>query len=108
MGEGWRVSGVFDLMGAHFGDGEVDLSRQYAVYLEEGPHLAQAFLQGYLSQTTPRPGFAKRFPVYMLLDRAIIWEFVHRHDPLLWDRHQTFRDWANRYTSIEAGVLPDS
>ncbi len=53
--ERWQVSGVFDLMGAHFGDGEADLSRQYAAYLEEDPQLAQAFLQGYLRQTDPSP-----------------------------------------------------
>ncbi len=103
--DGWRVSGVFDLMGAHFGDGEADLSRQYAVYLQEDHQLARAFLQGYLSQTTPRPGFTKRFPVYMLLDRAIIWEFVQRHDPRSWDGAQTFRDWAGQYMSLET-VLP--
>jgi len=63
------------------------------------------FLQGYLSQTTPRPGFIRRFPVYMLLDRAIIWEFVHRRDPQWWDGERTFRDWASQYLSIET-VLP--
>jgi len=105
QGEGWRVSGVFDLMEAHFGDGEADLSRQYAMYLQEEPHLARVFLQGYLSQTTPRPGFIRRFPVYMLLDRAIIWEFVHRRDPQWWDGERTFRDWASQYLSIET-VLP--
>lgn len=108
QGEGWQVSGVFDLMEGHFGDGEADLSRQYALYLEEGPQLAQAFLQGYLSQTTPRPGFAKRFAVYMLLDRAIIWEFVHRHEPQWWNRDQTFRDWVSPYLSIEAILPTDS
>jgi hygromycin-B 7''-O-kinase len=96
-GEGWRVSGVFDLMQAQFGDGEADLSRQYALYLEEDPQLAQAFLEGFLSKTTPRPGFARRFSVYMLLDRAIIWEYVHRHKPQWGIGDQTFRDWASQY-----------
>src|SRR5207237_8247160 len=77
QGEGWRVSGVFDLMEVHFGDGEADLSRQYAMYLQEEAHLARVFLQGYLSQMTPRPGFLRRFPVYILLDRALIWVFMH-------------------------------
>jgi aminoglycoside phosphotransferase (APT) family kinase protein len=108
QGDEWRVSGVFDLMSAHFGDGEADLSRQYAVYLEEDPRLARAFLQGYLSQSTPRSGFARRFPVYMLLDRAITWEFVHRYDPGWWDRQRTFRDWASKYISLEGMLSPDS
>jgi hygromycin-B 7''-O-kinase len=102
QGEGWRVSGIFDLMEAHFGDGEADLSRQYASYLEEDPQLAQAFLQGYTSQTTPRPGFAKRFSVYMLLDRAIIWGYAHRHEPQWLNGDQTFREWASPYLSLEA------
>jgi hypothetical protein len=73
QGTGWQVSGAFDLMEAHFGHDEADLSRLFAIYLEEDRQLARAFLQGYLSQTTPSPGFAKRFPVYMLLDHAIVW-----------------------------------
>src|SRR6185436_2497727 len=32
---GWQVSGVFDLMSAHFGDGEADLARQVGSYLRE-------------------------------------------------------------------------
>ena len=105
-GEEWRVSGVFDLMGAHFGDGESDLSRQYAVYLDEDPQLAREFLRGYLSQTTLRPGFARRFPIYMLLDRAIIWEFIQRHEPQWWDGETVFRAWASEYIHLPAP--PDS
>ncbi len=101
---GWRVSGVFDLMGAYFGDGEADLSRQYAIYLDEEPRLAHIFLQGYLSKITPRPGFVKRFPVYMLLDRAIIWEFLQRHEPTWWDKSQTFRDWARPYLFLDTAI----
>ena len=103
QGAKWQVSGVFDLMEAHFGDGEADLSRLFAVYLEEDRQLARAFLQGYLSQTTPRPGFARRFPVYMLLDRAMVWEFGLRVAGW-WDGHRTFRDWASPSTSLE-GML---
>lgn len=105
-GEQWRVSGVFDLMGAYVGDGEADLSRQYAMYLDEEPQLAREFLRGYLSQTSPRPGFAKRFPIYMLLDRAIIWAFVLRHEPDWWDKQHIFRDWASHYLALE-GTPPD-
>ena len=96
----WKVSGVFDLMSAYFGDGEADLSRQFAVYLDEDSLLASTFLQGYLSNNKARPGFSERFPVYRLLDRAIIWEFLHRHEPTWWDGSQVFRDWASRYLSL--------
>lgn len=103
QGTRWQVSGVFDLIESYFGDGETDLSRLFAVYLVKDWQLARAFLQGYLSQTTPRPGFARRFPVYMLLDRAIVWGFGQRV-PGWWDRQRTFRDWASRSTSLE-GML---
>ncbi len=34
---GWRISGVFDLMSAHFGDGETDLSRTVGMYILQSP-----------------------------------------------------------------------
>ena len=93
---GWYVSGVFDLMGGYFGDGEADLSRQTASYLDEDPKLAREFLQAYLQDTPPRPGFDKRFPVYMLLDRAILRAYFQRSGVRWWDDDWTFRDWASR------------
>ncbi len=97
--ERWRVSGLFDLMEAYFGDGEADLSRPIAEYLNEDPELSRAFFSGYRSQKSLRPGFTKRFPVYMLLDRALLWEFFQRNNMRWWDEHWTFRDWADQYTS---------
>ena len=98
----WRVSGVFDFMQAHFGDGEADLSRPIAEYLAKDTQLAREFAQTYLHKKPPRPGFAKRFPVYMLLDRAILWAFFQRHGQRWWDEKWTFRDWASQYTSVDA------
>lgn len=95
----WRVSGVFDLMTAHFGDGEADLSRPIAWYLERDPHLAQEFLDAYRGLKPFRPGFVKRFPVYMLLDRAILWSYCQHNGLHWWDASWTFRDWASQYTS---------
>jgi hygromycin-B 7''-O-kinase len=97
--ERWQVSGVFDLMEAHFGDGEADLSRPIAEYLNEDPQLAREFFDAYRHHKSPRPGFAKRFPIYMMLDRAILWEFFQRHSLRWWDEQWTFRDWAGQYIS---------
>lgn len=97
--ERWQVSGLFDLMEAYFGDGEADLSRPIAEYLNEDPELSRAFFSGYRSKKALRPGFAKRFPVYMLLDRALLWNFFLRNNMRWWDEHWTFRDWASRYVS---------
>lgn len=99
--ERWQVSGVFDLMTAHFGDGEADLSRQIGEYLDEDPQLARAFFDAYRQYKPLRPGFAKRFPIYMLLDRAILWDFFQRNGWRWWDENWTFRNWASQYT------LPD-
>lgn len=98
-GKRWQVSGVFDLMEAHFGDGEADLSRQIAEYLNEDPLLAGEFFKAYREYKSLRPGFAKRFPIYMLLDRAILWEFFQRQGWRWWPEAWTFRDWAGQYIS---------
>jgi hygromycin-B 7''-O-kinase len=95
----WQVSGVFDLMEAHFGDGEADLSRPIAEYLNENPQLAAMFFAGYRNHKSLRPHFAKRFPIYMLLDRVILWEFFQRHGWCWWPEQWTFRDWASQYIS---------
>src|SRR5215210_7844751 len=96
----WRVSGVFDLMEAFFGDREMDLSRQTAFYLEEDPELARVFLRTYLELLPAPPGFQERFPAYMLLDRLVVWEYARRsqHEPW-WDERLTLREWAEPYTA---------
>lgn len=44
-------------------------------------------------------GFARRFPIYMLLDRVILWEFFQHQRWRWWPEEWTFRDWASRYIS---------
>ena len=102
----WRVSGVFDLGGAYFGDGEADICRLLATYLREEVSLAKEFLQEFLKASPPRPGFEKRFPTYMLLDRLIIWEFVQRTEPEAAARMGSLREWAERYTTALPGLIP--
>lgn len=99
----WQVSGVFDLMSAHFGDGEADLSRPIADYLDKDPHLAGELFNAYQRQRPLRSGFAKRFSIYMLLDRALLWDYFQRHGLRWWDEHWTFRDWASHY--ISPGII---
>ena len=71
----WQVSGVFDFMTAHFGDGEADLARQVGTYLREMPELADKFVQFYLDHKVVQPGFGKRQQLYMLYDSLLIWSF---------------------------------
>ncbi|MEZ4673035.1 MAG: aminoglycoside phosphotransferase family protein [Caldilineaceae bacterium] len=55
----WQVTGLFDLMEYYFGDGEADLMRLSAIYLnmdpDAGNQLAQTFRDAYLAQRPPRP-----------------------------------------------------
>jgi len=75
----WRVSGVFDFMTAHFGDGEADLARQSGTYLRERPELADEFVQFYLAHKFVQPGFGERQQLYMLYDSLLIWSFWQGH-----------------------------
>jgi aminoglycoside phosphotransferase (APT) family kinase protein len=99
-GASWRVGGLFDLMGAHFGDPEADLSRTSASYFDENPELAREFVLTYLSTHPASPGFGSRFQIFMLLDRMIVWEFVQRHEGGVALKDTTLRAWAGRYVDL--------
>ena len=94
-GPGWQVSGVFDFMTAHFGDGEVDLARQVGTYLREIPELADEFVQFYLGQKVVQPGFGERQQLYMLYDSLLIWSFWQGHAAgLPEDKTLRLEEWA--------------
>lgn len=96
---GWQVTGVFDLGEAYFGDGEEDLARSVAGYAAQDPELARQFMEAYRAGRPLRPGFAQRFPIYMLADRLIIWEYGQRNG-IWFEPGAILRDWAGRYTSL--------
>lgn len=100
--DGWRISGVFDLVEALFGDGELDLIRQLAAYLEEPvPALARALLDGYQKQHRLRPGADRRLALYLTYERMVIWEYYHQPGNLhqWWYAEKTPRDWVTPYLS---------
>lgn len=90
----WRVGGVFDLMTLTFGDGEADLARLGRMYVYEEPRLAGAFTGAYLARRPPRPGFAQRFPIYLLHDSLIIWLFCLRNHDIWWPKGMTLQIWV--------------
>ena len=97
---GWQVSGVFDLMTAHFGDGEADLARQVGSYLRETSELADEFVQFYLNNKVLQPGFAERQQLYMLYDSLIIWSFWQGHaGGLPEDKTLTLEQWAGPFVA---------
>ena len=96
----WQVSGVFDLMSAHFGDGEADLARQVGSYLRETQVLADEFVQFYLNHKVLHPGFAERQQLYMLYDSVIIWSFWQGHaGGLPEDKTLTLEQWASPFVA---------
>ena len=94
----WRVSGVFDFMSAHFGDGEADLARQTGTYLREKPELADEFVHYYLDHKVVQLGFGKRQQLYMLYDSLLIWSFWQGHaGGLPEDKTLTLEQWASPF-----------
>ena len=105
----WRVGGVFDLMTFSFGDGEADLARLGRLYVYEEPRLAGAFTGAYLARCPPRPGFARRFPIYLLHDSLIIWLFCLRNHDIWWPGGMTIQSWVEEtLTMLHAAGLPDA
>ncbi|MGB2693609.1 MAG: aminoglycoside phosphotransferase family protein [Dehalococcoidia bacterium] len=98
-GAGWRITGVFDVGGGYFGDPEEDLARSVATYAMEDVALARAFLAGYQAQRSFRSGFTERFPMYMLADRLVIWEYGQRNK-VWFDESAVLREWAGWYTAL--------
>jgi len=75
---GWRVSGVFDWMTAHVGDGAADLSMSVTMYLNRDVALADGFVQTYLEHRPLPPGFVELQRLYMLSLKLSMWEYWQR------------------------------
>ena len=96
----WQVSGVFDFMTAHFGDGEADLARQVGTYLRETQELADEFVQFYLNNKVVQQGFAERQQLYMVYDSLIIWSFWQVHaGGLPEDKTLSLEQWAGPFVA---------
>jgi hygromycin-B 7''-O-kinase len=96
----WQVSGVFDLMTAHFGDGAADLSGPIMGYLKEDETYADAFLKEYLSNKPVPNGFVALQRLYMLDLSLSIWRYFQKHQgglPEDTTKNWTFEQWAKPY-----------
>jgi hygromycin-B 7''-O-kinase len=74
----WQVSGVFDWMTAHVGDGGADLSLSVAMYLERDIALADTFVSEYLEHGPMPSGFVELQRFYMLSLKLSFWEYWQR------------------------------
>jgi len=102
----WRVSGLFDLHTAHFGDGALDLARQACAYLDTEPALARVFLDAYRAAMPPDPTLGERLPLYVLCDRLIIWSYFARPGAEVpWLQGKNFRGWSEPYVDAIRRLL---
>jgi aminoglycoside phosphotransferase (APT) family kinase protein len=92
----WRVSGIFDLHEARFGDGALDVVRQFCSYLDTEPALAPVFLDAYRKRMPADPTLRARMPLFVINDRMKIWAYFAKPERPSW-LHGTFRDWVQRY-----------
>ena len=106
--EGWRVSGVIDLMTSCFGDPAADLVRQSCAWIDVAPDGAATFLTAYRQAggcAAPSPARLAAVAVY---ERLMIWGYFTRPDvaePRLMGR--TFRAWAEPYLQQLAALWFD-
>lgn len=104
----WKVSGVFDLSEAFFGDGEMDLVRQLAAYVDRGEDgLARSFLDGFRQGTPLRPGALRRLGVYLIHDRLSLWDYFHQPENICqwWYGHTEVRQWLEQYLAALTRLL---
>jgi hygromycin-B 7''-O-kinase len=99
-GRDWRVTGVFDLMTCEFGDAEQDLSRPLGTFSFEDPALVEPFLASYTALRPLRPGARERFRLFMLIDTLILWSFLSRNQPELFEPTDRYRTWAASHLDL--------
>lgn len=100
----WKVCGVFDFAMSHFGDGETDLSRIYAMYIGEmdrDANFAGEFIRTYIKLKPPREGFFERFKIYSIQERLGIWSWAkNRREGAWWDDDMPLREWLAGYLNL--------
>jgi aminoglycoside phosphotransferase (APT) family kinase protein len=94
----FQTTGIVDWMTAEIGHPESDLVRLLHLALDE-PVLAQPFLDAHAAINPFTDGWRERFPVFMLLDRLLFWEYGQRNH-VWFTPDQTLRSFAEPYVSI--------
>lgn len=102
----WRVSGLFDLHEARFGDGTLDIVRQACSYLDTEPALARVFIDAYRNNIDRKRIVAERMVLYVLNDRMKFWGYFARPEQRAkWTQGTTFGAWSSRYVDALVKLL---
>jgi hygromycin-B 7''-O-kinase len=105
-GDEWRVTGLFDLHEAKFGDGALDVVRQACSYLDTERGLARLFVDSYFERVARDPRLEELMPLYLINDRMKFWAFFARSEKrAAWTVGKTFRQWAERYLDAIVALL---
>jgi len=105
-GGSWRVTGLFDLHEARYGDGAHDLVRQACSYLDFDPPRAPEYVRGYLERLPDDPARRERLPLYILNDRMKFWQyFTDPAHSLPYFADKTFANWSARYVDAILNLL---
>jgi aminoglycoside phosphotransferase (APT) family kinase protein len=98
----WKVCAVFDFAMSNFGDCERDLSRIYAVYIDEDKDLAKEFINTYVKLNPPRERFFERLKIYSLEERKGIWWWAkNRDEGAWWNENISLKEWLEPYLNME-------
>jgi aminoglycoside phosphotransferase (APT) family kinase protein len=101
----WKVCAVFDFAMSNFGDCERDLSRLYAMYIDEDKDLANEFINTYVKLNPPRKGFFERLKIYSLEERKGIWWWAKNlPEGAFWDNNITLTEWLEPYLNINITI----
>jgi hygromycin-B 7''-O-kinase len=105
-GAGYRVSGLFDLHEARFGDGLLDIVRQSCGYLDTEPALARTFVASYAERAALDRDAGARLPLYVVNDRLKFWAYFTRPEARAkWTHGKTFRGWAEPYVDASTMLI---
>lgn len=99
----WRVAAVVDWMTAEVGHPEADLCRSLAHYRSRDASEQRPFLEAYRAVHPEAPGFSERFPLLMLWERLLIWEYGQRNT-VWFPRGLTLRRWAEPFLNMSPGL----
>lgn len=109
VGEGLRVTGVYDLVTATIGDNLADVAYQHTQYVGTSRTIADFFVKEYLMlRGRDEESFDERFHLYLVYERLNLRDFAYRNDTDWIDWNTPFREWMYSYYPIDSPFREES